>query len=35
MTNTIPRRSKYVRWKRDVGLRELIVPAMIYLLLFR
>ena len=35
MTNTIPRRSKYVRWKRDVALWALIVPAMIYLLLFR
>ena len=35
MTNTIPRRSKYVRWKRDVALWALFVPAMIYLLLFR
>ena len=35
MTNTIPRRSKYVRWKRDVALWALIVPAMRYLLLVR
>ncbi len=35
MTNTLPRRRRNLHWKRDLTLWCLILPAVIYLLLFR